>query len=127
MKLTDLKSICAVQTTEELFGIISQESIQCPIIDQAIRKAKECESYANYGQRTNNIDEAISSLNDVEWNISDLSNQLEDIRKNIENLRSWGESWKKHAKRLFELNPEYIIDSLEYPSCVNYNNYLKNK
>ena len=104
--LDEIKQVCGVGKSEELFGIDAPPAHQCQVIDRLIKVSQDCEKNAASIGRSDDVQEAQSTARDIEWDISGLASDLEKVRKELENVRAWGQAWKDLAKRIIERNPE---------------------
>ena len=101
-----LKQKLNVKSSEKLFDITEQPSQQCLNIDNIIldleRTFKQIQSIVKDIKRTDNIDDILSLVDDIERYSNDIdkSNELNQLRKQIELVRGWGEEWKYFAKSL---------------------------
>jgi hypothetical protein len=108
MRFDDIKKACEAKTSESMFGIDLAPAHQCQFIDKMIERAKGCERYAKYLQKTDDVSECHSTASDIEWDVSYFHGDLEKLREAIEGVRAWGEGWKSLAKDMVERHPESL-------------------
>lgn len=106
---------------ENSLGLLEEPEYTCPMLDEALEKASDAETHANYAASENSaleansssdpddceelyqaLTRAVAAAGNAEDSASGVADGIEQARTNAEELRDWGQEWKNIATRLLE-------------------------